>query len=144
MVNTSRRMPPTPVAAPWYGSTAEGWLWDSILNATAQPSGRRRTPAFSPGPWTTCGPVVGKVLSTGFECLYEQCSDQSAENTPSSVSVGARPSISRMRPYSTSLRLCSRTTSGVTGRSPGNDAASVRPEAVELVTTISWATGSRC
>ena len=34
----SRRMPPTPVAAPWYGSTALGWLCDSILNATASPS----------------------------------------------------------------------------------------------------------
>ena len=57
------------MAAPWYGSTAEGWLCDSILKATAQPLGRRSTPAFSPGPCTTCGPVVGKRLSTGFECL---------------------------------------------------------------------------
>ncbi len=24
IVNTSRRIPPTPVAAPWYGSTADG------------------------------------------------------------------------------------------------------------------------
>ena len=29
----SRRMPPTPVAAPWKGSMAEGWLWLSILKA---------------------------------------------------------------------------------------------------------------
>ena len=36
IVKTSRRMPPTPVAAPWYGSTADGWLCDSILNATAE------------------------------------------------------------------------------------------------------------
>ena len=50
MVKTSRKIPPTPVAAPWYGSTADGWLCDSILNATAQPSGSRNTPAFSPGP----------------------------------------------------------------------------------------------
>ena len=27
MVKTSRRIPPTPVAAPWYGSMYEGWLW---------------------------------------------------------------------------------------------------------------------
>ena len=26
MVKMSRRIPPTPVAAPWYGSTALGWL----------------------------------------------------------------------------------------------------------------------
>ena len=38
IVKMSRRMPPTPVAAPWYGSTALGWLCDSILNATASPS----------------------------------------------------------------------------------------------------------
>ena len=31
MVKMSRRMPPTPVAAPWNGSTAQGWLWDSIF-----------------------------------------------------------------------------------------------------------------
>ena len=33
----SRRIPPTPVAAPWNGSTADGWLCDSALNATATP-----------------------------------------------------------------------------------------------------------
>ncbi len=31
----SRTMPPTPVAAPWCGSTYEGWLCDSILKVTA-------------------------------------------------------------------------------------------------------------
>ena len=40
----SRRIPPTPVAAPWYGSTADGWLCDSILNATASPSPIEMTP----------------------------------------------------------------------------------------------------
>ena len=33
---TSRRIPPTPVAAPWKGSTALGWLCDSTLNAHTQ------------------------------------------------------------------------------------------------------------
>ena len=33
----SRMMPPTPVAAPWYGSTADGWLWLSMRIATAMP-----------------------------------------------------------------------------------------------------------
>src|SRR5213075_1244793 len=69
MVNTSRRIPPTPVAAPWYGSTAEGWLCDSILKATARPSPIEITPAFSPGPCSTYGAVVGKVFKTGRECL---------------------------------------------------------------------------
>ena len=35
MVKMSRRMPPTPVAAPWKGSMKLGWLWDSILKAMA-------------------------------------------------------------------------------------------------------------
>src|SRR5213079_1955616 len=34
IAKTARRMPPTPVAAPWNGSTALGWLCDSTLNAT--------------------------------------------------------------------------------------------------------------
>ena len=35
MVKMSRRMPPTPVAAPWNGSMKLGWLCDSILKAIA-------------------------------------------------------------------------------------------------------------
>ena len=53
----SRRIPPTPVAAPWNGSTADGWLWLSTLNATASPSPRSITPAFSPGPCSTRSPA---------------------------------------------------------------------------------------
>ena len=37
------------------------------------------TPAFSPGPQITRGPVVGKVLSQIFDDLYEQCSLHIAE-----------------------------------------------------------------
>ena len=58
----SRRIPPTPVAAPWNGSTAEGWLWLSTLNATARPSPRSSTPAFSPGPWSTRSPDARQPL----------------------------------------------------------------------------------
>src|SRR3954469_5789843 len=57
MVNTSRRMPPTPVAAPWYGSMKLGWLCDSILKTAANPSPMSTTPAFSPGPRMTRRPV---------------------------------------------------------------------------------------
>ena len=46
----SRMMPPTPVAAPSYGSTADGWLWLSMRTATASPSPMSTTPAPSPGP----------------------------------------------------------------------------------------------
>jgi len=69
MVKMSRTMPPTPVAAPWNGSTALGWLWLSTFMATAQPSPTSTMPAFSPGPCRTRGPEVGNRPSTGRECL---------------------------------------------------------------------------
>ena len=69
MVKMSRRMPPTPVAAPWNGSMNEGWLWLSILKTTAQPSPMSTAPAFSPGPWRTPGPVWGKRRRKARECL---------------------------------------------------------------------------
>ena len=56
----SRMIPPTPVAAPWYGSTADGWLWLSMRIATARPSPTSITPAPSPGPTSTHGASVGK------------------------------------------------------------------------------------
>ena len=60
IVKMSRRMPPTPVAAPWNGSMNDGWLWLSILKASASPSPMSTMPAFSPGPWSTRGPFVGR------------------------------------------------------------------------------------
>ena len=81
----SRRMPPTPVAAPWYGSMKDGWLWDSILKATARPSPIPTIPAFSPGPWSTRGPEVGNFFKCIREDLYEQCSLHMAEKMPSST-----------------------------------------------------------
>ena len=59
MEKMSRRMPPTPVAAPWYGSIAEGWLWLSMRMAAAIPSPTSTTPAPSPGPTSTHGASVG-------------------------------------------------------------------------------------
>ena len=67
MVKTSRMMPPTPVAAPWYGSMKLGWLWLSILKMAAWPSPMSMTPAFSPGPWITQGALVGSF----FRCTRE-------------------------------------------------------------------------
>ena len=71
------------------------------------------TPAFSPGPWITHGPLVGSVRRWTLEDLYEQCSFHIAEKMPSSVSVGSRPIRSSMRWYSSGLRPCSATSSGV-------------------------------
>ena len=66
IVKISRMMPPTPVAAPWKGSTALGWLCDSILNAMATPSPTSMMPAFSsPAPTRMFAALVGKVFSTG-------------------------------------------------------------------------------
>src|SRR6056300_783826 len=36
----------------------------------------------------TCGACVGRVLSHFFELLYEQCSENIAENIPNSVLFG--------------------------------------------------------
>ena len=69
MAKMSRRMPPTPVAAPSKGSTALGWLCDSTLNAHASPLPTSTAPAFSPGPMTSRGPSVGSVFSSRRECL---------------------------------------------------------------------------
>ena len=85
IVKMSRRIPPTPVAAPWKGSMNEGWLWLSILKTIAQPSPMSTAPAFSPGPCSRWGARVGKRERKTRECLYAQCSDQSAEKRPSSV-----------------------------------------------------------
>src|SRR6266568_2788297 len=65
IVKMSRMIPPTPVAAPWNGSTALGWLCDSILNAIAHPSPMSITPAFSsPAPTRIFFDLVGNVLSS--------------------------------------------------------------------------------
>ncbi len=70
IVKMSRMIPPTPVAAPWNGSMALGWLCDSILKATPQPSPMSMTPAFSsPALTSTRAPVVGNFLSSSFEFL---------------------------------------------------------------------------
>jgi len=66
MVKMSRMMPPTPVAAPWYGSMNDGWLCDSILNAIASPSPMSMMPAFSsPAPTRMRLDLVGNVFSRG-------------------------------------------------------------------------------
>src|SRR5919201_706141 len=99
----SRRIPPIPVAAPWKGSTAKGWLWLSTLNATASPSPRSITPAFSPGPWRTRSPLEGRRRRSSAECLYPQCSDQRSEKTASSKWFGSRPRSSSISAASVSV-----------------------------------------
>ena len=69
----------------------EGWLWLSILKIAASPSPISTTPAFSPGPQITCGPVVGSFFKCSRDDLYEQCSDHITEKMPSSVRLGSRP-----------------------------------------------------
>ena len=69
IVKMSRMMPPTPVAAPWYGSMNDGWLCDSILKTAARPSPMSTAPAFSPGPCSTRGPSVGSFFRWMRELL---------------------------------------------------------------------------
>src|SRR5215207_3947341 len=99
----SRMMPPTPVAAPWYGSTADGWLWLSMRTATAMPSPTSMTPAPSPGPTSTHGASVGRRPRWERDDLYEQCSDHITEYMASSRCVGSRPSSSTTAASSSSV-----------------------------------------
>src|SRR5665213_1003751 len=71
------------------------------------------TPAFSPGPQITRGPVVGSVFSHFLEDLYEQCSFHIAEQMPSSVKLGTRPMRLLKRSYSSGFSPCAATISGV-------------------------------
>src|SRR3977135_3897023 len=71
------------------------------------------TPAFSPGPWITQGALVGRPRRWMREDLDEQCSFHIAEKIPSSVKLGTRPISFRMRSYSSGLRPCDATSSGV-------------------------------
>src|SRR6516162_9091700 len=82
----------------------EGWLWLSILNTIACPSPMSTTPAFSPGPQITLGPLVGNLPRCLRLDLYEQCSDHITENTPSSTMFGSRFSRCRIKAYSSGLR----------------------------------------
>src|SRR5271170_3615007 len=95
----------------------EGWLCDSILKAQAQPSPMSIMPAFSPGPCTTRRLRVGSRFRCTREDLYEQCSLHITLKMPSSVMVGSRPPRSCLIfSYSSGVRPCSRTISGVMAR----------------------------
>src|SRR5215467_6665049 len=98
----------------------DGWLWDSILKTAAKPSPMSTTPAFSPGPWMTRGPLVGRRRKCTRLDLYEQCSLHITEKTPNSVYVGERPSDFSMVASSSFVILCCLTSAGDRGRSPGN------------------------
>jgi hypothetical protein len=89
------------------------------LECHREPVADRDHPRVLPGPLQHVGALGGRVRSTGLECLYEQCSFQSALTTPSSVKVASRPSIATSRSYSSGVSPCSATSAGVTAGSPG-------------------------
>src|SRR5208282_5145212 len=95
-------------------STKLGWLCDSILKTATIPSPISTTPAFSPGPCTTCVPRVGSRFKCTRDDLYEQCSLHITLKIPSSVNEGSRPSIFCVRAYSSGERPCSAAICGVT------------------------------
>src|SRR3989344_2176548 len=70
----------------------------------AWPSPMSITPAFSPGPQITLGPLVGNFTRCFRDDLYEQCSDHITEKTPSSTSFGSRFRRRTMRSYSSAFR----------------------------------------
>src|SRR5277367_2630915 len=96
-----------------------GWLCDSILKTAAKPSPMSTTPAFSPGPWITRLPFVGRRRRCTRDDLYEQCSLHMTLKTPSSVYVGARPSAVVILSYSPGDSLCCRARAGSTAGSSG-------------------------
>ncbi len=69
ILRTSLTIPPTPVAAPFLGSTAEGWLWLSILKATTLFPSSLKTPAPPPGPTTVLSDDEGKSFRNFLEDL---------------------------------------------------------------------------
>src|SRR6202035_3278111 len=74
-------------------------------------------PAFSPGPWTTRRLRVGSRFKCTREDLYEQCSLHITLKMPNSVIVGSRPPRRAFTfSYSSGVRPCSRTISGVIAR----------------------------
>src|SRR4029077_20995095 len=81
---------------------------------TASPSPISITPAFSPGPQITRGPVVGRVRSHTFDDLYEQCSLHIAAMMPVSVRFGVRPRSAQARSNSSALSPSSAARSAVT------------------------------
>src|SRR3954451_23581121 len=135
----SRTMPPTPVAAPWYGSTYDGWLCDSTLKVTAYPSPMSITPAFSPIPASilpagvSCG-VSADLRRCTFEDLYEQCSLHLTQYIASSQLVGRRPRMSRMRWYSSGFNP-----SSAHGCSASGVAAARLTVSADVVSGLTWA-----
>src|SRR3954471_21649612 len=97
----------------------DGWLCDSILKTTVHPSPMSTTPAFSPGPWITRGPLVGSRRRCTRDDLYEQCSENITEKTPSSVYVGGRPRARCTTENSSGDSLCDLASASSTTGSPG-------------------------
>src|SRR5215211_8269938 len=87
---------------------ADGWLWLSMRMAAAMPSPTSTTPAFSPGPTSTHGAVVGSRDRWRRDDLYEQCSDHITANMASSRWFGERPRMPSMSLASSLVRPSAR------------------------------------
>ena len=107
-------------------------MWLSILKTAAKPSPMSTTPAFSPGPCTTRGASVGNLR----EVRSSRTCRSSARST-SPRRCRARPGSARgpgsrgCRSYSSGLRPCSATSSGVIIAQPLQQRAEKGP-AVEV------------
>ena len=99
IVKMSRRMPPTPVAAPWYGSTALGMVVRLDLERDRQPVADRDHAGVLARPGDDAlARRSAASRSSGFELLYEQCSLHITLNIASSRSFGvaAQPVADRV------------------------------------------------
>ena len=82
IVKMSRRMPPTPVAAPWNGSMNDGWLWLSILKTTAQPSPMSTRRRSRPGPAARAGPPWGSRAGRPASACRRSARTRAREKRP--------------------------------------------------------------
>ena len=84
-------IPPTPVAAPWYGSTADGWLWLSMRIG----DGEAVTDVDHAGALTRADEHPRRLgrepPEIPREDLYEQCSDHITAYIASSSSWARGP-----------------------------------------------------
>ena len=127
IVKTSRRMPPTPVAAPWYGSMKEGWLWLSILNATASPPAQVHDAGVLPRPLEHPGALRGKFFEVNAAAFVGAVLVPHGGECAEFGGVGAAPQdFGDFLPFARRKPVVERRLQGGGGVRRPHDAAAVR------------------
>src|SRR5438552_14724627 len=89
------------------------------------------------------GPVVGNFFNSRREFLYEQCSLHITEKIPSSVKFGSRQRMFLIRSYSSDVRPCLATISGVTSGSTMELTLFTRPNVIRCESALNRAIFAR-